>query len=170
MKPLTEKASSTLFYPEVVIENGEPVQKLVSKFPLEWVQSHFNHPNDHYIIKPDALGGDDKVVFEKLCKFVHSFIPAECVDKAGKFLLSENGERILCSRLINTKALLECESVEEAMRFLGNELVHILFDYLPFSMLICSFSFADAMPNFRERMVKLAAQGKGKKVPKSRVE
>ena len=139
MRPLTAEASHALFNPIVMLENGEPVQKLVSKFPLEWVRGHFNHPNDYYLVKPEALEGDDKDAFEKLSRYVHSFIPAECVDKAGRFLLSDNREKILYSRIINTKALLECGSVEEAMRFLGTGPFSFRFIHFPFGMLIYLF-------------------------------
>ena len=117
---------------------------------LEWVQIHFNKGTDHYIVKPDALGADDKEAFEKLCQYVNSFIPAECVDKGGKFVLSDNGEKVLYARLINTKAILECQSVGEAMQLLGSELVYSLFVYFflsyadPFSFSFLCRSHAES--------------------------
>jgi hypothetical protein len=96
---------------------------------------------------------------------VKSFRPAICVDREGNVLLDSSGEIEIARRYINTKALLDCESDEEALKLLGiykykkqkwgELLVYALLVYV----LTCFLCFADKMAAMEERMLKLRHKG-----------
>ena len=66
--------------------------------------------------------------------YFKSFSPARCMDVNHNLFFDDKGEYLLVHRLINTKALLECSSDEEALRLLGRgygrDLIFIWLDFM----------------------------------------
>ena len=71
------------------------------------------------MVKHEDLDVEDKLSYDKLVTYVKSFYLTKCVDVDNNFLFDDKGEHLFVPRLINTKALLECSSDEEALRLLG---------------------------------------------------
>ncbi|KAI5436892.1 hypothetical protein KIW84_023132 [Lathyrus oleraceus] len=123
--------------------NGE--ETLMSKIPLRWQRDHFDLSTAHYRVKYAMLGEEDRLAYKKLVDYVQSFSLGFWANRQGVPYLDEAGELITETRYINTKALLECDTEEEALALLS------------------------AMPNARDRVLKLANQvGAPDRVPKKK--
>ena len=119
MKPLTDVAVTSLYERSEVVEEGHTLFQLNARFPLEWQLKHFEQKPKYYAVKPKDLNVEDQFSYEKLVAYVRSFTSKRCMEVDNNFLFDDNRENILVNRLINTKALLECSSDEEALRLLG---------------------------------------------------
>ncbi|KAI5391421.1 hypothetical protein KIW84_076287 [Lathyrus oleraceus] len=117
----------------------------MSKIPLRWQRDHFDLSTAHYRVKYAMLGEEDRLAYKKLVDYVQSFSLGFWANRQGVPYLDEAGELITETRYINTKALLECDTEEEALALLS------------------------AMPNARDRVLKLANQvGAPDRVPKKK--
>ncbi|KAI5407378.1 hypothetical protein KIW84_053579 [Lathyrus oleraceus] len=140
--PITRAALHSLYYYQRE-PNGE--ETLMSKIPLRWQRDHFDLSTAHYRVKYAMLGEEDRLAYKKLVDYVQSFSLAFWANRQGVPYLDEAGELITETRYINTKALLECDTEEEALALLS------------------------AMPNARDRVLKLANQvGAPDRVPKKK--
>ncbi|KAI5419410.1 hypothetical protein KIW84_043547 [Lathyrus oleraceus] len=140
--PITRAALHSLYYYQRT-PNGE--ETLMSKIPLRWQRDHFDLSTAHYRVKYAMLGEEDRLAYKKLVDYVQSFSLGFWANRQGVPYLDEAGELITEARYINTKALLECDTEEEALALLS------------------------AMPNARDRVLKLANQvGAPDRVPKKK--
>ncbi|XP_050875668.1 uncharacterized protein LOC127079311 [Lathyrus oleraceus] len=140
--PITRAALHSLYYYQRK-PNGE--ETLMSKIPLRWQRDHFDLSTAHYRVKYAMLGEEDRLAYKKLVDYVQSFSLGFWANRQGVPYLDEAGELITEARYINTKALLECDTEEEALALLS------------------------AMPNARDRVLKLANQvGAPDRVPKKK--
>lgn len=122
--PITRAALHSLYYYQRK-PNGE--ETLMSKIPLRWQRDHFDLSTAHYRVKYAMLGEEDRLAYKKLVDYVQSFSLGFWANRQGVPYLDEAGELITETRYINTKALLECDTEEEALALLSRQ---TLFSFL----------------------------------------
>ncbi|MCI33327.1 hypothetical protein A2U01_0054544, partial [Trifolium medium] len=104
-----------------------------------WTERHFQLGTDAYLTEENSLSEEEAVGFERLYAYVRSFMPALCVTRAGVPITDAAGRQKIESRIVNTKALLECRNRAETKLLLDN------------------------MPSLQERMIKLQKSQKARK-------
>ena len=100
-------------------EDGNVKTELVSLFPFHWTEAHFDEEPKDYLVKHEELSEDDQDSYIKLCHYVDSFFPAQWVTRDNREIVDENDEPIFEARVIDTRALLGCKTLGEAMELLG---------------------------------------------------
>ncbi|MCI11830.1 hypothetical protein A2U01_0032932, partial [Trifolium medium] len=74
-------------------EDGRPVTRRVTRFPLSWSEEHFAASTDSYLAKDEALSDGERVGLAKLQSYEEKFEPARYVTKAGTPALDSRGRR-----------------------------------------------------------------------------
>ncbi|MCI45223.1 hypothetical protein A2U01_0066462, partial [Trifolium medium] len=87
--------------------------RLVSRFPLSWTRDHFDQPTEYYLTKEETMSPEELAGLGKLQRYVDSFVPTRCVDRAGNPIFDAKGNERVEKRVINTKELLGCKSAGE---------------------------------------------------------
>ena len=92
--------------------------ELVSKFPFHLCVTHVDHGSSYYHTPEVYMGDEDEDSYGKLVKFVDDFFPTQWVKREGEDFLNNDSEPVFGARVINTKALLECNSYKECVALL----------------------------------------------------
>lgn len=100
-------------------DDGSEMAEIVTNFHLRWNKDHFDQSIDHYMSNSGKLDLEDQRSYDKLVKFVNGLFPAPWEIMNREVILDEQGQPIYEARYINTKELLEYDTIEDALLLLG---------------------------------------------------
>jgi hypothetical protein len=128
VRPLTPVGKSSLY--EWVVdknadgsvkknEDGSDKLKEKEKFPLSWIEEHFEVGPGAYLTSDSSLNVEERRGLKVIQEYVADFTPATLVTRNGEPVLDEEGNAQFVPRVINTKRLLECRTRAEVHHVLG---------------------------------------------------
>ena len=115
-------------------ELAEPMNKLVCKFPFQWMGKNFDNKLGSYVWREGELGVEDWESFTVLTAFMVCTPLVQHVGRGGRPVTNKNGEAVYESNLIVVKELLESE---DPVKYLGIYGLNSYMRSLLFLVLVC---------------------------------